>query len=65
MPSHTLSERRRRGMPTKAKAKKILHEGLSSAGDGFHSEAQRKFFGARASGEPVRPERRKRGKKGK
>ena len=59
MPSHTLSERRKRGLPAKAKAKQILHEGLSSAGNGFHSEAQRAFMGARASGEPVRPRRRR------
>ena len=59
MPSHTLSERRKRGMPSKAKAMEILSHG-EVKGHAL-TEAQRGFMGARASGEPVR--RRRRGKK--
>lgn len=50
MPGHTLGERRKRGLPTQAKAKKIRKEGLSSAGDGFHSEAQKNLMGFIAGG---------------
>ena len=58
-----LGGRRKRGL-TQAKAKKIAHEGLSSAGDGFHSKAQKNYFGLIAGGgTPTRMRRRKRGKK--
>ena len=60
MPSHTLSERRKRGLPSQAKAKKMAKEGLSSAGDGFHSEAQKNLIGLVAGGgKPTRLRRRK------
>ena len=35
------------------KAKKIASEGLSSAGNGFHSRRQERFIRARASGRPL------------
>lgn len=44
---------------SRAKARKMLHEGLSSAGGGFHSERQRRFVAARASGQPRRRARRR------
>lgn len=60
MPSHTLKERRKRGL-TQTKAKKIAKEGLSSAGDGFHSPAQKNFIGLIAGGgTPTRMKTRKR-----
>lgn len=50
MPSHTLSERRKRGPPQK-KAKKIArHGGFKRLGDGFDSPAQARFIGLRAGG---------------
>jgi len=53
-----LEGRRKRGL-TQAKAKKIAHEGLSSAGDGFHSEKQKRYVGWVAGGSK---KRRKRGR---
>ena len=58
----SLAGRRKRGL-TQAKAKKIAHEGLSSAGDGFHSEKQKRYIGWVAGGSQPRrsSKRRKRG----
>lgn len=45
----SMKGRRKRSGPSPAKARKMLHEGLESAGDGFHSERQRRFIAARAA----------------
>lgn len=61
----SLASRRRRGL-TQAKAKKISGEGLKSAGNGFHSTAQKNFIGMVAGGATptrTRKRRRKRAKK--
>lgn len=56
---------RKRGLTPK-KASKILHEGLKSAGNGFHSEKQRRYMGFIAHGGiPVRTRSsRRRSKRG-
>ena len=56
MPHDDMSYRRKRG-PSKAKAREILHHG-EVRGHPL-TEAQRGFMGARASGEPVRPRRKR------
>ena len=61
MPSHTLSERRKRGL-SQSKAKKIAKEGLSSAGDGFHSKKQKNFIGLIAVGGTPTKRRKRRGR---
>lgn len=45
---------------SRAKAKKIMHEGLKSAGDGFHSEKQRRYMGWVAGGSKPRKKHRSR-----
>ncbi len=58
MPTTALSYRRKRGL-SKAKAKKIAAEGLSSAGNGFHSSRQERFVRFVAGGgTPTRVKKR-------
>ena len=63
--SDSLSGRRKRGL-SQAKAKKIAKEGLSSAGDGFHSEAQKNYIGFNAGGgTPTRTKGQRRKRRGR
>lgn len=60
MPSHTLSERRKRGLPSPQKARKILRD--DSVKGNPLSDKQKGLFGVIASGKrPTRIRRRQRG----
>ena len=62
MPTHTLSERRKRGLPTRRKARKILRHG--QVGGRSLTRPQTGFFGVVAGGgRPTRlsPKIRRRG----